>query len=272
MLGKLIKHEFKHSARYIMTIYACAVAMMLFVLLAMFTKVAWISIVGSVVLYIVGLVSIVMTLVSIIKNFYDSLYGVQGYLSFTLPVKCSSLLFSKIIMSFFWVIASFLIMGLSILIITLNAKKQADGTLDGMWDTIKMSGILEILPSGKMMIEYAAVILLVVFLAILTFIGFVYFSVTVANTRPLQNHPKIFGFIIFFASYGITNSIGAKLTYSFPLAVNISSDKLAITLKAMENSQALMSFGLAGTIFNALVAVGLLVATGYIMEHKVNIK
>ena len=34
----------------------------------------------------------------------------------------------------------------------------------------------------------------------------------------------------------------------------------------------LLSYGVGGTIFSAIVAAGLLVLTGYIMENKLNIK
>ena len=40
----------------------------------------------------------------------------------------------------------------------------------------------------------------------------------------------------------------------------------------MENSESVFSFGIGGTVFMALVALAMLFATGWIMEHKVNIK
>ena len=272
MLGKLLKNEIKHSARYVMTIYGCAAAMILFMFFGMLTKITWIGVVGSIILYVVAFIEIIMTLVSVIKNFYDTLYGNQGYLSFTLPVKCSTLLISKIIVSFIWIIFSFVLGGLCFLVIALNAKSAADGTLSGFFDVIRMSGVLEYLPSGAMIAKLVIIFVLMALMTILTFVGFVYFAVTLANTRPLQGHPKLFGFLIFFVSYGVTNSIGAKLTYSLPLAVSVTTDSVKIVFKAMDGMDSLFSFGIGGTIFMALVALGMLFATGYIMEHKVNIK
>ena len=106
----------------------------------------------------------------------------------------------------------------------------------------------------------------------LTFVGYVYFAVTLANTRALQKHPKFFGFLIFFGIYSASNSLGAAFTSVLPLSVNITSEKVFIALTAMNSEDVLASFGLGGTIFMALIALGLLFATGYIMEHKVNIK
>lgn len=274
MLGKLLKHEFKHSARYVMAIYACTGAVLAVMLLAMLLKITWLSVAASMVLYFAGILVVVLTLVSVIKNFYDTLYTNQGYLSFTLPVKCSSLLASKVIVSFVWIILSFLALSLIYLFIFLNARAQTSDNeqMGSILEMLKETGILDMLPSGAMIAKFIVLIVVLVLLAILTFVGFVYFSVTLANTRPLQKHPKAFGFLIFFGSYAISNSIGAKLTYSLPLSFSVTSEGLKLALSSMEKSEAVFSFGLGGTIFMALVALGMLFATGWIMEHKVNVK
>ena len=130
MLGKLLKHEFKHSARYVTAIYACTAAVLLVMLFALLVKITWLSVAASMILYFAGILVVVMTLVSVIKNFYDTLYTNQGYLSFTLPVKCSSLLVSKVIVSFIWIILSFAALALIYFVIFLNAKTQTDGQID----------------------------------------------------------------------------------------------------------------------------------------------
>ena len=272
MLGKLLKHEFKHSARYVMAIYACTGAVLLVMAVAMLLKIAWLSVAASMVLYFAGILVVVMTLVSVIKNFYDTLYTNQGYLSFTLPVKCSSLLFSKVIVSFAWIILSFVALVLIYFVIFLNARSQTDGEMGSIIEMLKDSGVLDMLPSGAMIAKFIVLVVVLALLAILTFVGFVYFAVTLANTRPLQNHPKIFGFLIFFGSYAVANSIGAKLTYSLPMSFSITNDGLKFAFSSMQNSEAIFSFGIGGTLFMALVALGMLFATGWIMEHKVNIK
>lgn len=273
MLGKLLKYEIKHSARYVSIIYACAGAVTVMMLIAMLAKMTWLSVIGSLVLYLVGIAAVFMTLVSVIRNFYDTLYSKQGYLTFTLPVKSSQLLFSKVIVSFFWIILSCILLGLIIGIIALNASRQADASLTGVLDVIKESGILEMLPSKWMVAKLVFILAVVALLNILTFVGFVYFSVTLSNTRALQKHPKLFGFLIFFGTYGVANAINMKLTYSLPLAVHVTSENVYIGFESMDTmSESLTSFGIGGAIFMGLVALGLLILTGWIMERKVNIK
>ena len=272
MLGKLLKHEFKHSARYVMAIYACTAAVLAVMVIALLIKMTWLSVAASVILYFAGLLVVIMTLVAVIKNFYDSLYTNQGYLSFTLPVKCSTLLVSKVIVSFVWIIASVVALALIYLVIFFNARAQSNGELGSILEILRDSGLLDMLPSGAMIAKALVYFALILLLTVLTFVGFVYFSVTLANTRPLQKHPKLFGFLIFFGSYAITNSIGAKLTYSLPLSVTVTETGVKLALTSKERSDAMFAFGIGGTIFMALVALGMLFATGWIMEHKVNIK
>ena len=272
MLGKLLKHEFKQSARSVMLIYASAAAVILFVFFGMLTKITWIGVAGSIVLYIVAMIGVVMTLVSVIKNFYETLYTNQGYLSFTLPVKCSNLLLSKVLVSIVWIILSFVLAGLCVLVIAMNAKATAQGSMEGIWDILEMSGLKEMLPSGATLVKLAVLAVVLVLMLVVTFIGFVYFAVTLANTRVLQKHPKLFGFLIFFLTYGVSNAIATKLTYSLPLSLEIANDKVQLVFVAMDKSESMLSYGIGGTIFLALVAIGLLFLTGWIMEHKVNIK
>lgn len=272
MLGKLLKHEFKQSARMISLIYASAFAVIAFIFIGMLTKITWIGIVGSVVLYLTALIGVFMTLVSVIKNFYETLYSNQGYLSFTLPVNCASLLGSKVIVSMIWVILSFMLAALCFLVIGMNAKATAEGSMEGIWDIIELAGLKEMLPTGATLVKLAILFVLGVLMLVFTFVSFVFFAVTMANTRPLQKHPKLFGFLIFFFTYGVTNAISTKLTYSVPLSLEISTQDVKLAFVAMDQSSSMLSYGLAGTLFMTLVAVGLLLLTGWIMEHKVNIK
>ena len=272
MLGKLLKHEFRQSARSVTLIYASAAAVIAFIFIGMLTKITWIGVVGSIVLYLVALTALIMTLVSVIRNFYETLYSNQGYLSFTLPVRCPALLGSKVIVSMVWVILSFVLAALCFLVIGMNARATAEGSMEGIWDVIEMTGLKEMLPSGATLVKLAVLFVLAVLMLVFSFVSFVYFAVTVANTRVLQKHPKLFGFLIFFLTYGATNAVSTKLTYSVPLTVEISTQDVKLAFVAMDQSSSMLCYGLAGILFTTLVAVGLLILTGWIMEHKVNIK
>ena len=273
MLGKLIKHEIRHSARYTMAIYGAAFAAMAVTGISLLIDSGWLGAVSCGILYVIGFAAVVTTLVSIIKNFYDTLFARQGYLTLTLPVKGSELLISKVLVSFMWIVASFTVMGLTLYVIFLYGKERSGGTMDSMWEIISLSGILDMLPSKAAIIEFIVVVVILAIATIITYVGYVYFTVTLSNTRALQNHPKLYGGLIFFGIMSFVNTLGNKLTEYLPLTINVSTEKVFIAFSQMGTEpDVLISYGVGGTIFSGLVAVGLLFATGYIIENKVNIK
>lgn len=273
MLGKLLKHEIRHSARYTMAIYGAAFAAMVVTGLSLLFDSGWLGAISCGMLYIIGFAAVVTTLVSIIKNFNDTLFGRQGYLTLTLPVKGSELLISKVLVSFLWIVASFGIMGLTFYVIFVYGKERSGGTMDSMWEIISVSGILDMLPSKTAIIEFIAVVVILAISTIITYVGYVYFTVTVANTRTLQNHPKLYGGLIFFGIMSFVNTLGNVLSEYLPLTINVSTEKVFFSFTQMgAEPNVLISYGIGGTILSGLVAVGLLFATGYIIENKANIK
>ncbi len=273
MLGKLIKHEFRHSARYTMSIYIAVLAIGGVVALSLLSSSSMLGVMSCFALYAAGFIALIVTLVSIIKNFYDTLFGRQGYLTLTLPVKCSTLLISKIIVSFIWVIIGFAVMALTLLVIFLYARQRTDGYMAMITDAISISGIIDMLPSASAVIELLIVGAVLAVITIFTYVSFVYFTVTVANTRAFQSHPKFLGGLVFLVLFSVTNTVNNSLTELVPLTFNVGSEKVFFAFESMGNVEnALFSFGVGGTIFSGLVALGLMFVTGYILEHKVNLK
>lgn len=273
MLGKLLKHEIRHSARYTMVIYIAIAAFTGVIGLAMLSDTTWLGVMSCFALYVAGMASVVVTLVSVIKNFYDTLYGRQGYLTFTLPVKCSTLLISKVIVSFMWIIISFAVMALTYAVIYFYAKDKTHSFLSDFGAIFAVSGLAEYLPSGAVIAQLVIVLAILALLTILTYVGYVYFAVTIANTRHFQAHPKFFGGLVFFGLFFTVSIISNRLTEVVPLTFNVTSERVFFAFQDMFSvPDVLLSYGVGGTVFSGIVAIGLLAATGYIMEHKVNLK
>jgi len=63
------------------------------------------------------------------------------------------------------------------------------------------------------------------------------------------------------------------LTAYLPLSFNLGNDTVYFAFQQMDKVQdALFSYGVGGTVFSGLLALGLLFLTGYILENKVNLK
>ena len=113
MLGKLLKYEWKATVRIFLPLYG---AILLF---ALITRLFWevnnrytpmeIPAFMSALLYsMLILGTFAVTVFVMIRRFYKSLLGHEGYLMFTLPVQPYQHILSKLIVAFLWIVASFL--------------------------------------------------------------------------------------------------------------------------------------------------------------------
>ncbi|MBQ6600996.1 MAG: hypothetical protein IIX36_05075 [Clostridia bacterium] len=273
MFGKLIKHEIRHSGRYNLVIYIVALAVVLVMGLSLITESTALGTVSCIAIYLTGMVTVIVTLVSVIKNFYDTLFSRQGYLTLTLPVKGSALLASKVIVSFIWIILGFFIMALTWLAIFFYVRQKTEADLDVIKILLMDSGLLELLPSGAVLAKVIITVAAIAITTILTYVSYIYFAVTVANTRSFQSHPKLFGGLTFFAVFFVISRLNNILTQKAPLTFFVTSEDAFFDFLPMGSVEgAFFSYGVGGTIFTGLVALGLLFVTGYIIEHKVNIK
>lgn len=127
MLIKLLKYEFKATARVLVPLY---LAILLFGVISRFINPfnvlsaskgfnlqAVLSLL-SIFLYIGLIISVmIMTFIIMIQRFYKNLLGDEGYLMFTLPVKPWQQIISKLLVSMLWMMLSYLTVICSILIL-----------------------------------------------------------------------------------------------------------------------------------------------------------
>ena len=115
MVGKLLKHEFRATARIMLLVYAALAAVaILFNLSFRFTEIdnVFLQILFAVMttLFVIGVIAAaVITAVVMIGRFYRSLLKEQGYLMHTLPVSVHGHIWSKLIVSFVWFVATFIL-------------------------------------------------------------------------------------------------------------------------------------------------------------------
>lgn len=273
MFGKLLKHELRHTARYHSAILTASLIATVAMGLSLIFKADSVLSMAMFPLIIVAFAVIIVSLTSVIKNFYETIYSRQGYLTLTLPVKCSQLLISKVLISFFWIIVSYIAAFLPFTFIFIHIKKQLDA--DNMTDELVQS-FLEFLPSTGSIAVIVIFFVITSLISILSYVGYVYFSVTLANTRLLSKHPKLFGVLVFIAIHIIVGILTDLTVEIAPLNFIITSESAFFSFRdVLELGTEHMIINLYSVntyIVEALAALGLLFTTGYIMEHKINIK
>ncbi|WKY42906.1 ABC transporter permease [Eubacteriaceae bacterium ES2] len=142
MLGKLLKHELTATGRTFLPIYAVLLLLTIVNKLVLslgmpdFFNEETVShpvmemILGiTLLLYVAIVVALsVMTLVVIVQRFYKNLFTDEGYLMFTLPVKTSDHIISKLLIAVLWTCVSAVAITITILILSWGSFTWMDVT------------------------------------------------------------------------------------------------------------------------------------------------
>ncbi len=274
MLGKLLKHEFIATGRIMGALYAVVAVIMAYVLGSYYISKDTATtgqMLGITVLLLISSCSFILTAVVMIVNFQRSLYGEQGYLSFTLPVKGSTLLFSKILASTVWFVAAFLCLMGSAAITYFVVKEDVIG--DETFSTIE--SLLPMFLQGK---SVSTIVTSIVISMISYFLRFavitleMYFAISLANTRHFQKRyllwTIIFTIVILFAVEKISGVISDNITFG----LSIVGNELSVITNYDDLASGASFTDLVSIITYLIFGVGLYYATFYVMNKKVNIR
>lgn len=126
MLGKLLKQDFRATARIMLPLYVAVPVLGLFTnLISRLCENQTgflINVIGMLVSLVFSLALIaagVATVVLMILRFYRNLMTDEGYLMFTLPVSTTELIFSKLIVSVMWFLGT---LGVNVLGLLLSGR------------------------------------------------------------------------------------------------------------------------------------------------------
>lgn len=120
MLGKLLKHEFKATARWFLPLYAIALILTPITRITVSISDDWQGVLKAIpgfiiFAYVISLVVIgVCSIILLVFRFYKNMVTDEGYLTHTLPVTTNQLIWSKLITASCWSLLSILVIIASI--------------------------------------------------------------------------------------------------------------------------------------------------------------
>lgn len=135
MLGKLFKHEFKSTAKVMLTIYGVLILTTILGILGFSTQtmltdyeplplVINLLFISTVILYILSIFTLfIVTYVYVCLHFYKTMYSDQGYLTHTLPVKPSTLFHVKLTTAWVWMMGTMILFFLSIFLLLISITR-----------------------------------------------------------------------------------------------------------------------------------------------------
>lgn len=275
MFGKLIKHDLIGTGRIMAVVYAIAAIPVVYILGAYFFKdvteepsLADLAAIFG--LMLVAFINFILTAVVVMSHFQKSLYSDQGYLSFTLPVRSTALLASKLVVTTFWYVAAFGgFIGSFVLIGEYIDKMIPEETL-GIFESLLM------MFSGGY--TFSIVVLRIVMLVTSFFVSFflmsleVCFAITLSNTRPFQKHHSLFTIIFSGVSIFVVSKLTSIIVENVVFGFNYDFDTEKITWVFNQMDADITFTSIVSPLVSVAVCIGLFFATRYIMKNKVNLR
>ena len=250
MLGKLIKYEFKATARTLIPVYICLIIFTiiskLFSLLDPYREKfnEFVQIPQTLIWFGYGITMaavFIVTIVIIIQRFGKNLLSDEGYLMNTLPVKAYENILCKLIVSIIWSITSFIVAMISVIILS----------MDGSFIMNLRYFIEDIIASDLEVILITVAMISIALVSLASWISMVYAAIALGYTA--NQNKKLFS----FGAYLLLN-IG-KQFISLPFMVFGALD-----LESRVYIWLIILINLAFTI-------GFLFLTNYCMNKKLNL-
>ena len=226
-------------------------------------------------LCIVGVsLSYAFTMVLVFVRFYKNFFTDEGYLTFTLPVKRSTLLFSKTLNAAIWLIAHIGVIAVSGLMFLLLVYPGGEGNnfidlylfekigefFKNLWDEL-----------GAWLIVYIFEILLIIFVALIFSILLIHFCITFGCM--LVKKAKLFLSIgIYYAFISVISLVTQLGSFLFTL---VMYDGMWILIDNADKNQANAIFVLvilAITAAFATVAAVIYSVTQHMLDRKLNLQ
>lgn len=260
MLIKLFKYEFKACGRTLFPLYFLAIVLSILLRLTMGRNVSE-FLQGSLALLFTAICTAVavVTLFTTIRRFSRNVLGDEGYLTMTLPVKSSSIIWAKLLNSVIYVIFGTIVAIIAMLTIG-----------DGWHVFFHWELYREIVNMLGMMgtYEWWALLnlLLIGLLSLVEPILMIYFSLAIAQLNFAYKYRSIISVVVFIVLNIVIFNLFGLLTNIFPWSsVIITPESMA----GLRNQNIALT---VTNIFNFLISAGCFLGTNYILKNKLNLQ
>ncbi len=282
MFGKLLKNDLKAQWHSVSVIFLCIAfivcAAELFISLCIaeiipfkqsILKFGTVTLSGIAVMLAMFFACIVI-LIAVGLMFSKTTFGRAGYLTLTLPVKTSSLIWSKTVSGLIWTfVVYFLFFGSMCLWFTQSS--YANEELRPLMETVLSAFFNLSLKTIISMVIYGFVILAMLMFFI---VQCLYFSITCSHVSPLSKLSVFSAVIIFFATFGTVAGLTFGVFKVLPFGMVVHSGTITFTSNVIETFETVGGLPIIISIPLFLLAISILLhfPITYLTKHKVNVK
>lgn len=277
MLGKLIKYEFKATSRYFVPIFIAMILVFFINSLLVYANLNYVEVNEVVVGIMIALTLGVIIALSIIeiyvsaKRFAQGVFGDEGYLTNTLPVKTHEIIISKTVVMFLFGLFSFIVMVFSIgmVCVAMYSSLPPEG-IKSFWD-----GLEQAYPFIT-----SDLILAIVFFMISLIIGMIssplliFLCVSIGHLKAFVSHKYLVGILSYVIISIIAGIFSSSRFDQIILGMNSTAEYVNPTIE--NNIQTMTTFLNKLSVESILQSVILIVvcyaATQFIVSRKLNLE
>ena len=274
MLGKLLKHEFKATARTMLPMFGVVLVLSVLANLS-FTRIAdtdsgALDILFGlfIVAFFLGLFTMgVMAMVVMIQRFYKNVLGDEGYLTLTLPVNVHEIVWSKLIVSFVWFLATGLIaigaVFIAVFTLTYTELGEMFQNMPSFGEMLRLffekTSITPLQLTGAIA-QFAAMIILSSLTTCLHFYAAMALGHSFSNNKVLLS-------VVFFIAISFVFSFVSSL-----LGIFVEGLAMTVTVEAGNSVMTtLQELSLGSMIYTLIEGVILYLLTTYCLKHRLNL-
>ena len=274
MLGKLLKHEFKATARTMLPMFGVVV------LLSVLANLGFAQIADAengaldilfglfIFAFFLGLFTMgVMAMVVMIQRFYKNVLGDEGYLTLTLPVNVHEIVWSKLIVSFVWFLATGLIaigaVFIAVFTLTYTELGEMFQNMPSFGEMLRLffekTSITPLQLTGAIA-QFAAMIILSSLTTCLHFYAAMALGHSFSNNKVLLS-------VVFFIAISFVFSFVSSL-----LGIFVEGLAMTVTVEAGNSVMTtLQELSLGSMIYTLIEGVILYLLTTYCLKHRLNL-
>lgn len=274
MFGKLLKNDLKaqwHSISVVL--FAIAIIVVAGECVAIFAETPLGRVAGGLAVIAALLFACVFILVAVAMLYSKTMFGRAGYLTLTLPVKTSKLIWAKTVSGLIWTyLVYFLFIGSCVLWFYQVKDIMGEESLETAETLLTFLGM----PS------FRSIAILCIFLAVslgitlLLIVQCIQLGITVSNVKPFSKFGIIGAIVVLFISFWCVQTLSEAVTRLLPMGMVVTSQLVTFTSNVTEtasqfNEQTInMSF--MGPLFRLIVGILLNIPIAYLTKENVNVK
>lgn len=268
-MGKLMKYDLKGGYKKFAILFIITILLDTIILLKLNSDNVPLN---TMFIFLVAFASTLMVLIFCSSDFEKELYDERAYLTFTLPVKGTQIVASKVVVYLIWAIINSIIIGIFFIMYT----KKITGIM----------GISNVAFSDHV---YWPVILINLVRAIFSMASFILLIHLCTILPRLANLNvklgKFMSGVIFIAILVGIGYLGTKIAQAFPKEIYISSkgitDYAVIESSVMDNITGLNGIvlplkvtviNIASSIYDIVLFIIFFAASSYLLEKKIDLK